>query len=184
MSTESDDLRDRLNRLLSEPVRRPEDADRAARAAQALAELLRASENAERVLAGANVGSSSPQGANLAGRTLQDAAEIVLEQAGRPLHAKELGNRIKARGWRHPRGAPSRPDQIVYQLAARLPRFPDRFRRVAPNTFGLAKWGEGRRLESAPRPRMGLFTGPGGNVGRRIGESPDEAAGAEEWRSS
>jgi hypothetical protein len=182
----STDLVERLNRLLSEPVRRPEDARKAARAAQALADLLSAAEEAERVLAEASGGHEPvAPGQTLAGRTLQDAAEAVLEEAGRPLHAKELGSRIKTRGWKHPRGTPSRPDQIVYQLAARLPRFPERFRRVAPNTFGLAKWEtEGSDGPARGGPKVGLFRGPGGTVGRRIGESPDEPAGASEWRSS
>lgn len=135
-------LIERLNRLLMEPARRPEDARRAARAAQALAELLSAMENAKQVLAEVDESGATSRGQSLAGWTLQDAAEVILEEVGRPLHAKELGSRIKARGWRHPRGEPSRPDQIVYQLAARLPRHPDRFKRVAPNTFALKKWGD------------------------------------------
>jgi hypothetical protein len=185
MSEMNGGLVERLNRLLNEPVRRPEDAERAGRVAQVLAELLRASDKAHRVLAEAGGASASVQpGQSLAGKTLQDAAEAVLREAGKSLHAKELGSRIKARGWRHPRGT-SRPDQIVYQLAARLPRSPLLFRRVAPNTFSLTEWGDGGS-PGAPgrRPKVGLFTGPARGTGRRIGEAPDGPAGADEWRSS
>jgi hypothetical protein len=121
---------------------------------------------------------------SLAGKTLHDAAAVVLEEAGAPLHAKELGSRIKARGWTHPRGGPSRPNQIVYQLAARLPRHSHQFRRVAPNTFALAKWGGDVGPRSPPKPRIALFKGPGGNTGRLIGESDEQPAGDSAWRSS
>jgi hypothetical protein len=177
------DFADQLNALLRKPVRTPQDAERAARAAEALGELLRAEDKAERILSGESTDRSAQAGENLSGKTLQDAAEAVLEEAGKPLHAKELGQRIKARGWNHPRGKPSRPDQIVYQLAARLPRYPERFRRVAPNTFGLTKWADAPP-RPARRPKVGLFHGPGGDVGRQIGESPNEPAEADSWRSS
>lgn len=175
------DTVERLNALLREPIRTPQDAERAAHAAKALGELLRAEHKAERVLSGESSEESLHSAENLAGKTLQDAAEAVLEEAGKPLHAKELGQRIKARGWNHPRSKASRPDQIVYQLAARLPRDPTKFRRVAPNTFGLAKWADGPP-RPRHRPKVSLFRGPGGNVGRQIGESPDEPAEADAWR--
>lgn len=177
------ELAEKLNALLREPVRSPEDAQRVAQVAEALADLLRASQRAERILGARHPNSAPDVNANLAGKALQDAAEAVLEAAGKPLHAKEMGHRIKARGWSHPRGTPSRPDQIVYQLAARLPRFPQRFRRVAPNTFGLVKWDDATAATTR-RPRIGIFRGPGGDVARRIGETPDEPAGAAKWRSS
>jgi hypothetical protein len=172
-------LAERLSALLRDPILRHEDARRAAQAAEALADLLRASEKAEQILTGSmDIGAGQPTG-SVAGMPLQDAAEAVLETAGTPLHAKELGSRIKARGWTHPRGKPSRPDQIVYQLAARLPRFPDRFRRVAPNTFGLVKWDE---ATASVKPRLGTFKGPGGHVARRIGDHPNEPAEDGTWR--
>lgn len=173
-----------LNELLQRPIRRPEDAERAARAAEALAELLRAKEKAERILAGDSGQAPLSAEQGLAGMTLHDAAEAVLEEAGKPLHAKDIGERIKARGWKHPRGTPTRPDQIVYQLAARLPRHPQRFQRVAPNTFALAKWADQTEPSSRPPPKLGLFKGAGKSVGRLIGESPDAPAEAESWRSS
>lgn len=175
------ELAKELARLLQEPIGRPDDAERAGKAAEALAELLRAEEKAESILAErqnrARIGGST----TLAGKSLQDAAEAVLKTAGTPLHAKELGSRIKARGWTHPRGKPARPDQIVHQLAARLPRDPQRFERIGPNTFGLVAWREGTAV-SPQRPRVGLFSGPGGSIGRKTGESPDAAAGSSEWR--
>ena len=177
------ELADRLSALLREPVRRPEDAERAAKVAEALADLLRASEKAEQILGGQRDNASVRSSKSLAGKTLQDAAEVVLEESGSPLHAKELGKRMKARGWSHPRG-PSGPDQIVHQLAARLPKYPRRFRRVAPNTFGLAKWSESTAAVSPRLPRVGLFSGPGGDIARQIGESPDVPPGVSAWRSS
>jgi hypothetical protein len=174
-----------LAALLKAPIHTPADADRAARAAEALAELMRASEKARRAL------STEPESripaapeSSLAGKTLHDAAAAVLEEAGRPLHAKELGSRILARGWTHPRSESPRPDQIVYQLAARLPRHSRRFRRVAPNTFALAKWGDTVAAKAPQKPRVALFKGPGGKTGRLIGDSDEQPAGDAAWRSS
>jgi hypothetical protein len=172
-----------LAALIHAPIHTAEDAERAALAAEALAELMRAAEKARRALAKEPDSTVTRPGSSLAGKTLHDAAAAVLEEAGKPLHAKELGSRIKARGWTHPRGDPSRPDQIVYQLAARLPRHSHRFRRVAPNTFGLAKWA----ADAAPppkKPRIALFKGPGGRTGHQIGESDEQAAADATWRSS
>lgn len=177
------DLAEKLSALLRQPVRTPEDAQRAARVADALADLLRASQRAERLLGIPSPGALQGDSGSLAGKALQDAAEAVLEVAGKPLHAKEIGRRVKARGWTHARGTPSRPDQIVYQLAARLPRFPHRFKRVAPNTFALVKWDDGT-VAAARKPKTSLFRGPGGDLARRIGENPDEPAEASKWRSS
>lgn len=176
-----EDLRRRLEEVLARPVRSASDAERAAEAAEALAGYIRASERAEQVLGGEDkkqVGTGS-----LAGVTLEEAAERVLEQAGTPLHVRELGKRIKAGGWQHPRSTNARSDQIEYQLAARLPRQRQRFRRVAPNTFALAKWAH-ENLGQRRRPSVGLFAGSGEGVGRAIGESPEIAAGASRWRSS
>ena len=177
------ELAERLSALLRQPVQTPEDAERAAQVADALADLLRATQRAERLLGIQPLGAPRSDNGSLAGKALQDAAEAVLEAAGKPLHAKEIGRRVKARGWTHARGTPSRPDQIVYQLAARLPRFPRRFKRVAPNTFALVKWDDGAAA-TVRKPRTSLFRGPGGDVARQVGERPDEPAGASEWRSS
>jgi hypothetical protein len=116
------------------------------------------------------------------GRTLHAAAKSVLEQAGTPLHVSELGRRIKAGGWKHKRSPNPRRDQINYQLAARLPRYPETFVRLAPNTFGLVSWGA--TPAARPTARLGLFDGGGKVTGRAIGDHPDAAGGAGEWRSS
>jgi hypothetical protein len=113
-----------------------------------------------------------------------EVGERVLERAGIPLHVKELGRRIKGGGWRHPRGEPSRPDQLLYQLAARLPRHADKFRRVAPNTYGLVKCGEKGTAKPPSRPRVGLFASEGAITGRQAGQQQDEVAQGDEWRSS
>ena len=170
--------------ILRRPIHTVEEAERAARAAEALADLLRAGEKARRALRDERDPLTAKPAGRLAGKTLHDAAAAVLEEAGKPLHAKELGTRIKALGWTHPRGDPSRPDQIVYQLAARLPRHPQRFRRVAPNTFALAKWENDIAPQPAHKPRLALFKGPGGTTGRSIGESGDQPARDAAWRSS
>jgi HB1, ASXL, restriction endonuclease HTH domain len=142
-----------------------------AEAAALLVELIRLEGRARRLLEQTR-SSDESRPSDLAGLTLHDAARVVLEEEGRPLHARELGERIKARGWRHPRTRSPRPDQIVYQLAARLPKHPQVFRRVAPQTFALASWESGQ-----PRPRqkphLGIFRGPGLPIAREIGERPE-----------
>lgn len=177
------ELRDELENVIRNPYLSADDAERAARAASAIAAYLRADEIARRALKGAP---ESEKIANadmsFAGLTLHEAAERVLEEAGVPLHVKDLGKRIKARGWRH-RRAVSRPDQINYQLAARLPRHGDVFIRVAPNTFALVRWGEGRSKGAPVAPRTGLFRGPGGAIGASLGERSEEVAESA-WRSS
>lgn len=179
------DIEEELEALIRAPITTPADAERAARAADALADVLRAAEKARRALSSTQDSvADSAAGSSLAGKTLHDAAAAVLEEAGAPLHAKELGSRIKARGWSHPRGGPSRQNQIVYQLAARLPRHPDRFRRVAPNTFALAKWGGDAAPLAPQKPKLALFKGPGGRTGFLIGESDEQPAGDSAWRSS
>ncbi|MBA3291164.1 MAG: winged helix-turn-helix domain-containing protein [Actinobacteria bacterium] len=170
-------LKRRLQLSVARPIGSPEDAERAAQAAEALAEYLRAEKLAEAAL---EPDRPRPAAGPLAELTLQDAAERVLRGAGIPLHVKELGRRIKAGGWAHPRARRARPDQINFQLAARLPRHPERFVRVAPNTFGLL---QGASASECPRPRLALFKGPRDGVARRIGDLADEAA-ASPWRSS
>ncbi|MDQ3770846.1 MAG: winged helix-turn-helix domain-containing protein [Actinomycetota bacterium] len=170
-------LKKRLESSVARPIGSPEDAEKAARAAEALAEYLRAEKLAEAALAPERPGQAAGPLAEL---TLQDAAERVLDAAGIPLHVKELGRKIKAGGWSHPRSKRARPDQINFQLAARLPRHPDRFVRVAPNTFGLLSWATG---SERPRPRLAVFKGPQDGAARRSGDLADEAA-ASPWRSS
>lgn len=171
--------REELEEIVSGPFDSPEDAERAARAAEALAAYLRADQEAMVVLKVGLVAEEEARSA-LSSLTLHEAAERILDEAGVPLHVKELGRRIKAHGWKHPRSVGG-PDQINYQLAARLPRHPDVFVRVAPNTFALKRWGPRQAAEVSVRPRLGLFKGPGGPVGRSIGDAPERAAGTP-WR--
>ena len=175
-------LRDDLEKVIRSTYSSADDAERAAQAASVLAAYLRADEIAERVLTGVPDSSIADADKSYASLTLNEAAERVLEDAGVPLHVKELGKRVKARGWRHRRPV-SRPDQINYQLAARLPRHPDVFIRVAPNTFALVRWGEGRSKGAPVAPKVGLFRGPGGAVGASLGELSKEVAESA-WRSS
>jgi hypothetical protein len=178
------DMKKEIEAALAQPVRSPEDAERVGRLADVLAELLRLETRASREL-GHQADNGVPEASDLRGKTLHDAAERVLEDAGVPLHVHELGARIKARGWTHPRSPNPRPDQIFFQLAARLPRHPDRFRRVAPNTFGLAHWQEGGERPNRRRPRASLFRGPGRAIGRESGSSEEIVSGKESaWRSS
>lgn len=175
-------LRDELEAILKESPVTPADAERAAQAAAALAAYLRL-EQETAALTGQPLptpaGTGGP-GGSLDDLTLHDAAEVVLERAGFPLHVRELGPRIKAGGWKHKRSRDPRPDQILYQLAARLPRHPETFVRVAPNTFGLVRWGKARRKR--PRPRLATFPGPGRAIGREIGENPDIIFEGATWR--
>ena len=174
-------LRDELEDMVKGPFSSPAEAERAARAAAALAAYLRADEDAERIIRGELAPTRVREDGAFDSLTLHDAAERVLEEAGVPLHVKELGIRIKARGWRHRRSTGG-PDQINYQLAARLPRHPDVFVRVAPNTFGLVRWGS-RPSRRRGVPSLGTFSGPGGPTGSSLGERADEVAEAR-WRSS
>lgn len=177
-----DDLKNELTEVVGGQIRDPADAKRVQAAAGLLGELLELERRAETLLA------DDPQvspGGSLAGLTLHAAAERVLDDGGVPLHARELGVRIKARGWIHPRSRVGRPHQIVRQLAARLPKHPEVFRRVAPQTFALVKWGKDSFPGPRAEPRLGLFRGPGTGVAGRIGESGEAIeSGDAEWRSS
>ena len=176
------ELKDRLKAAMAGPILTPEDAERAARAAEALAAYIRAETSAERALALEEAQSWRAQRAgDLEELKLEDAAERVLDRVGRPLHVRELGKRIKDGGWDHPRSRNPRPDQVNYQLAARLPRDRSgRFRRVAPNTFALVRWDHETRVR--PKPTFGLFASHNGPTARGTHERFDEAA-LTPWRS-
>lgn len=180
------DLKQRLEAVLQRPTETVADAERAARAAEALAVYLGLEERVSRLVGEEQPadqrGTRRPTDRSLENLTLHVAAEHVLREANVPLHVRELGRRIKARGWRHKRSANPRPDQILYQLAARLPHYPAVFVRVAPNTFGLREWEAAPRKQ--PRPRVGLFGGPGKTAARELGDHPDLPAAATKWRSS
>lgn len=177
------DLKDKLEEVLGAPPKTSAGAERAARAAEALAAYLRLEESVNSWLDSAASTEYKPTGKDdLVGLTLHQAAERVLEGAGTPLHVRELGKRIKAGGWTHKRSKNPRADQINYQLAARLPRHADVFVRVSPNTFGLVKWD---RAEGAHRkPRVALYRGSDESLGRKSGEHPDLSARSAKWRSS
>ena len=177
------DLRERLEQVLHQPTETVADAERAARAAEALAAYLGLEERVSRLLGEREPGRRPTPRLDeqpFAGMSLHVAAEHVLREANVPLHVRELGRRIKAGGWRHKRSANPRPDQILYQLAARLPRHPEVFVRVAPNTFGLREWASA--VKKQPRPRVGLFAGPRKPVAREIGDRSDLPAAAMKWR--
>ena len=177
------ELKERLEEVLHGPTQTVADAERVAEAAAVLAAYLRVEEDAHRLFdMGHERQNSEPTRSRtnqFEGMTLHRAAQEVLEEAGTPLHVRELGKRIKAGGWRHKRSKNPHPDQIHYQLAARLPRLPKVFVRVAPNTFALTEWSSAR---PKPRPRIGLFRGASKIAGRDIGDQPDAAASSE-WRS-
>jgi len=177
----TEDLKERLERLRMRPVRSARDASLVEDAARLLGELAETEQRAARWIEDVQAETSASRAGDLSGLTLHEAARRVLEEAGTPLHARELGARIKAGGWRHPRSANARNEQIVFQLAARLPRYPNIFRRVAPNTFGLAEWGSRSKQRS---PRVGLFRGPGRPIGRSIGDSEELFGEGTPWRSS
>jgi hypothetical protein len=181
MQVAKDEIAAKLEQVIQAAPRGPKEAERASRAAALLADYLRL---AERVadLAEEKTSLEEWDGAGFDRLTLHEAALQILREAGRPMHARELGDRIKARGWRHRRSKVARPDQIVYQLAARLPKYPNLFRRVAPNTFALAEWGE-RKPQANRSPRLGLFKGSRAATARKIGDS-DEALADQSWRSS
>lgn len=190
MSEKMSELQRRLRALLEKGVVDVPGAEVAAEAASLLRDLLRLEQQAEELLTRAAGGASIARegvpayGGSSAGLTLHEAARRVLAAAGCPMHVRDLGARIKAAGWRHPRSPRARADQIEFQLAARLPRHPEVFRRVAPNTFGLAEWGDAASPRD-PRPRLRTVRGRGPRLARRIAEEPDLIFTEQPtWRSS
>ena len=65
------------------------------------------------------------------GRSVPDAVYMVLQEVGRPLHAKELYQRLKEGGM------PIRGKTPVTSIATSLKR-DSRFRKVGPNTFEVS----------------------------------------------
>lgn len=168
-------MKGELERLVGRPDTTPAIAEEAGRL---LLDVIRVEGRVDRFLATIEPG-SEPGPAGFQGMPLQDAARRVLSGAGVPLHVRELAARVKAGGWRHRRES-GQPDQLAHQLAARLPRY-DTFRRVRPNTFGLAEWGEGAP-PSGGQP-VPLFTGTDRGLAEWIGEHP-EAPFEDSWPSS
>ncbi len=146
---------------MSRPKLTARDAEEAAEAARALADFLRAEERTVRLLRGGVDEPAPARPETFAGLPLHEAASRVLERGGWPMHVRDLGVRIKAGGWRHPRTKRARPDQIEFQLAARLPQHPEVFKKFAPNTFGLTAWGNKPPKKHRPKPLIGVFRGSG-----------------------
>ena len=65
------------------------------------------------------------------GRSVPDAVYMVLQEVGRPLHAKDLYQRLKEGGM------PNRGKTPVTSIATSLKR-DSRFRKVGPNTFEVS----------------------------------------------
>lgn len=185
------ELLSQLEALVHRPVEDLGSAEVAAEAARLLRDLLRLEADAVALLSriSGDAGSVREQArryesSDYRGLTLHEAARRVLAAAGSPMHVRDLGARIKAAGWRHPRSPHARDDQIEYQLAARLPRHPDAFRKVAPNTFGLAVWPDLPPALPA-RPTLSPVRGRGPKLARRIGDDPELVFGERpKWRSS
>lgn len=185
------ELKDRLERIMARPKATPRDADEASEAAKALADLLRGEQRALRLLEGSAQERPRPPASgatpnSLAGLTLHEAARSVLEDAGWPMHVRDLAVRVKAGAWRNPRGKNATAPQLAQQLAARLPRYPETFRRVAPNTFALTEWGDNPPRKERPKPLIGIIASGGEYAARDIDEElgiifEDER---NQWRSS
>ncbi len=182
---------DRDRQEMRRTMEEVESAEIAAEAARLLRDLLRLERDARALIARSkeDAGTAREEAAaqdpgGFEGLTLHEAARRVLAAAGTPLHVRDLGARIKSAGWRHPRSRHAREDQIEYQLAARLPRHPHVFRKVAPNTFGLVEWAE-TSVSPQRKPRLGIAAGKGPPVARRIGDEPEMIfEKRRKWRSS
>jgi hypothetical protein len=179
---EIENVRAALEKVIGGPVDSAAGAERISKAAELLARFHRLVDEAKPLIDTSIP--AIPVAVSLAGLPLHRAAEVVLTEAGTPLHARDLGARMKARGWRHPRSNAAKPTQIEHQLAARLPQFPETFRRVAPQTFALTAAAT-PAPPSGPAAPAGIFQGPGTPVASSIGDSDAPLTdGSVAWRSS
>src|SRR5213594_2914211 len=96
-------IREDLRSVLERQPETPEEAEAMQEAAAILASYLRLEERTRRLIGSSGREDALRPPGSLRGLTLHDAARRVLEEAGAPLHARELGTRIKAGGWSHPR---------------------------------------------------------------------------------
>ena len=174
-------LKARLEALVAGGSTTESNPDMAREAGELLLELIRLEARADRLMQAARAQVRDP-GAPLQGLRLHDAALTVLRDAGQPLHAREISAQMRAGGWSHPRTRRAPPEQLVHQLAARLPRHSNLFRRVAPNTFALVEWSDGHQRAVREQPSA-LFRGAPGDLARWIGDHP-EAPFEETWPSS
>jgi hypothetical protein len=156
-----DALKARLEEIVGRPGLSSLDAEEAAEAAQAIADLIRSRDRALRVLERPADEPPPRPRETLEGLPLREAAREVLRREGRPIHAKELGQLIYGAGWRNPRRAIDR-ERISFQLAARLGGDPD-FVRWAPNTWALAEQGFVEPSKNPPKPLLGIFRSPPGS---------------------
>jgi hypothetical protein len=101
------------------------------------------------------------------------------------MHASDLAVRIKLDGWRNPRTKGGTSARLVAQLAARLPRYPETFRRVAPNTFALSEWGDNPPRAGRPKPLIGVMRSDGSLPAADLDEELEHVYDDErnQWRS-
>ena len=179
-------LRRRLDGLFKLPIATPEDGRRVEQAARLLTTLLEVEQRVAELEADgkpvrpAKVGEQAPQyGADFGALSLHEASQRILAEAGFPMHVRDLAVRLIARGWRGRNGARPKPRPLADQLAARLSRHPQTFVRVRPNTFALVGMDP---HATRPKPRLGIFDGPGGDFAANIGDVA-EMFEEDPWRS-
>lgn len=174
-----DPLKSRLEELVAQGDDAPGGVASADEAGTLLLQLIRIEGRADQLFASSDDRDTRPA-FDFEGLALQEAARRVLVGIGAPLHVRELSARIKGGGWRH-RRAGAHPEQLMHQLAARLPKYPE-FRRVRPNTFALSEWGDRPPSASAGPPRP-VIAAVGEDLATWIGEHP-EAPFEDSWPSS
>ena len=179
-------LKAKLAEIFARPNLTSRDAEEAAEAAEAIADLIRARDRALQVLQGsANQPEPPPRRREtLEGLPLKEAARNILRREGYPMHARKLGELIYEAGWKNPRGGRA-GERIVFQLAARLGEDPD-FVRWAPTVWALREQGFVEPPANPPKPTFPLFHSPPGSP--PAAELDDELATAMEqdlfsWRS-
>lgn len=173
-------LRSRLDELVKRPISSPEAGRLVEEAARLLTTLLEIEQRVAELEDGkplrpAKVGERAPVygAADFGALSLHDAAERVLSEAGFPMHVRDLAVRLIAREWRGRNAARPKPRPLADQLAARLPRHPETFVRVRPNTFALVGMDPHAKR---PKPSVGIFEGPEGFSAAEIDDSePFEA---------
>ncbi len=174
-----DTLKGRLETLVAQGADAPGGAATADEAGKLLLILIRLEGRAGQLLSGTPDRKTNPE-FGFEGLALQEAARRVLVGVGTPLHVRELSARIKAGGWRH-RRAGAHPEQLMHQLAARLPKYPE-FMRIRPNTFTLSEWGD-RPPSAAAGPPRPVMAAVDQDLATWIGDHP-EAPFEDTWPSS
>lgn len=180
-----DALKSRLEEIVARPGLTSRDAEEAAEAALAIADLIRSRDRALRVLEGPADEPPPRAREALEGLPLREAAREVLRREGRPIRARELGELIYEAGWRNPRGARDRT-RIVHQLSARLGPDPD-FVRWLPGMWALREHGFVEAPKNPPKPLLGIFRSPPGSppaaeIDEELATMMDDERNA--WRSS